>query len=318
MNQCSPGTSGATGDGQRPSRQPGPGGGLHPGAAPRQSGALDPSRLLEGVSAAAVAPGHRARSGPAPGPGYPADPTDPAYLDPQARSPRSAARQMNGELRLAAGRIFANWVVRVTNLPHFRARPDLRLTDVKPGMPELVIAAIDALAAHDPVLQPEPTAAATAAAVSLSRARAAHAFSLGDVLAEIQELRTEFLAAVWRIVDAAPGAAADLAVGSAAGPAAATFPGVVDVRSVAPSHAAPSRPALEPATALAPTPPRPETPPRDLMERFVGLGGDLLIAVSEDWVARLESQARRATPGLAQATAPTTATATAPATDGRG
>jgi len=146
---------------------------------------------------------------------------------------------MNAELRIAAGHIFANWLVRVTNLPHLRARPDLRLSDVKAGMPELVIAAIDALAAHDPIVRPEPNAAAAAAAVTLARARAAHAFSLGDVLAELQELRSEFFAAVWRINDAAP--------------------------ALAPRNAA----------------------PRDLMERFVGLGGALLIAVSEDWVTRL-------------------------------
>lgn len=188
-------------------------------------GALDPARLLEGVSVIA---------GPA---------RAEAAMSPRSASRLSPAsvRRITAELRAAAGRIFANWVVRVTNLPHYRAQPDVRLSDLKTGMPELVIAAIDALTAHDPTLRAEPNAAA-AAAVTLSRSRAAHGCSLSDILAELQELRVEFFAAFWRMIDSSP--TSDL-LGSA---------------------------------------------PRELMERFIRLGGELLIAVSQDWVSRLEGQ----------------------------
>jgi len=162
-------------------------------------------------------------------------------------------RRITAELRATAGRIFANWVVRVTNLPHYRARPDVRLSDLKIGMPELVIAAIDALTAHDPMLRAEPNAAAAEAAVTLARGRAAHAFSLSDVLAELQELRVEFLAAFWRIFDTSP------------------------------------------------APDAPGSAPRELMERFIRLGGDLLIAVSQDWVSRLEGQLGNGVPSVAGA-----------------
>jgi len=186
-------------------------------------GALDPARLLEGLAAGVEpAPTGSAAQGQA-----------------DERHRTSPARQVNAELRGDAGRIFANWVVRVTNLPQFRARPDLGLAEVKRGMPELVVAAIDALAMPDPVLAPDPNGAAAAAAVALARSRATHGFALGEVLTDVQELCHELSAAVWRAVDAAPGR---------------------------------------------------EDALRDLIDRALVLGGDLLIAVSHDWVARISDQ----------------------------
>lgn len=157
----------------------------------RGTGSLDPARLLEGLTAL-----------PEPKPlVFP----DPQGTDRLLETPRpSPVGLLNTALRQEAGRLFANWVVRAMNLPQFRARPDLPLAAVKTGMPELVVATLEAVSTADPALNPEVQMAVAQAAVALARRRAVQGFSLREVLTELQEWSLELLTAVWRAVDDQP------------------------------------------------------------------------------------------------------------------
>ena len=117
---------------------------------------------------------------------------------------RSREGRVQATLRADAGRLLANWVVRIANLPVYRARPDLRLDQVMEGLPPLLHAALQAVSTPDPGLDPEPAARAAEVAAEHGRRRAAAGFPIGAVLAELRELHGALLAEVWRIADEPP------------------------------------------------------------------------------------------------------------------
>lgn len=116
----------------------------------------------------------------------------------EAPSPAARAAAM---LRDQASRIAANWVLRVANLPAFRALPDLTLSQLQDTIPEILDAALVAIATSDPSVDPEPLQRALDLAAEHGRKRADEGFAIGDVLAEFQQLRTEVWAALWRVLE---------------------------------------------------------------------------------------------------------------------
>jgi hypothetical protein len=134
--------------------------------------------------------------------------------------PRTPEVRLQAGLRADAGRLLANWVVRIANLPVYRARPDLALDQLMDGLPAVVHAVLHAAATPDPGLDPDPAARAAEAAAEHARRRAAAGFPVDAVLAEFRELHLELLTQLWRIatetapptkVDAEPAAAVDFA-----------------------------------------------------------------------------------------------------------
>lgn len=105
-------------------------------------------------------------------------------------------------LQTDAGRIIANWVLRVANLPAFRAVPGLALAQLQDGVPDLLEATLDALLSPDAAVDPEPLARVTDVAASHGRTRAAEGFPIGVMLAEFQELRAEVGTAIARLAEA--------------------------------------------------------------------------------------------------------------------
>ena len=118
--------------------------------------------------------------------------------DQRARSPEV---RLQAGLRADAGRLLANWVVRIANLPVYRARPDLALDQLMDGLPGLVHAVLRAVATTDPGLETDPATHAADVAADLARRRAAAGFSAGAIQAEFCELHLEVLSQVWRLVD---------------------------------------------------------------------------------------------------------------------
>jgi hypothetical protein len=119
-------------------------------------------------------------------------------VDHRARSPEI---RVQAALRADVGRVLANWVLRIANLPVYRARPDLALDQLMDGLPRLVHAVLHAIATPDPALDPDPATHAAETAAEHARRRAAAGFPAGAVLAELRELHVELLAQLWRIVD---------------------------------------------------------------------------------------------------------------------
>jgi len=109
------------------------------------------------------------------------------------------------KLQADAPRLVANWAIRVANLPAFRATPELNLVDLRDAMPEILTAALTAMAAADVDLDPEPVERACAAAATHGAARARGGFGIGAVLEEYHQLRSVVWAAIWRMVDQEPG-----------------------------------------------------------------------------------------------------------------
>jgi hypothetical protein len=132
----------------------------------------------------------------------PEDPGDisAAFEQVTIETPSPAARAA-AVLRDQASRIAANWVLRVANLPAFRALPDLTLSQLQDTIPEILDAALVAIATSDPSVDPEPLQRALDLAAKHGSKRADEGFSIGDVLAEFQQLRTEVWAALWRILE---------------------------------------------------------------------------------------------------------------------
>ena len=116
----------------------------------------------------------------------------------EAPSPAARAAAM---LRDQASRIAANWVLRVANLPTFRALPELTLNQLQDTIPEILDAALVAIVTSDPSVDPEPLQRALDLAAEHGSKRANEGFAIGDVLAEFQQLRTEVWAALWRILE---------------------------------------------------------------------------------------------------------------------
>jgi hypothetical protein len=107
-------------------------------------------------------------------------------------------------LREQTGRIIANWVVRIANMPAFRAMPTLALDQLQDAIPELLDAVLFAIASSDPTMDAEPLDRALHLADEHGRRRARQNLAIGVVLAEYQQLRAEVWLALWREVDANP------------------------------------------------------------------------------------------------------------------
>lgn len=132
----------------------------------------------------------------------PEDPSDLSNLFEQVaiETPSPAARAA-ALLRDQAFRIMANWSLRVANLPAFRAVPDLSLHQLQDTIPEILDAALVAIATSDPTVDPESLQRAVDLAAVHGCKRAEEGFAIGDLLAEFQQLRVEVWAALWRVIE---------------------------------------------------------------------------------------------------------------------
>jgi hypothetical protein len=120
-----------------------------------------------------------------------------------AATPDPAAR-VSQEMLEQSSRILANWSLRVTTIPEFRASPDIHLAQLQEGVPELLEAVLSAMAASDPALEPEIQARTVELATTHGQRRATEGFSIGVLIAELQELRAELWAAILRVTEADP------------------------------------------------------------------------------------------------------------------
>jgi hypothetical protein len=107
-------------------------------------------------------------------------------------------------LREQSSRILANWAVRVSTFPTFRATPDINLAQLQEGLPELLDALLAALATPDPALDPILQSRIADLAAEQGRKRATDGFSIGVLISELTELRAELWAAILRITDDDP------------------------------------------------------------------------------------------------------------------
>lgn len=107
-------------------------------------------------------------------------------------------------LQESAPRLVANWALRVANLPAFRATPDLNLAELRDTMPEVLDAALRAMADVGTVPDPDTAARACDAAAAHGAARARAGFGIGALLHEYHQLRAEVWSAIWRLVDQDP------------------------------------------------------------------------------------------------------------------
>lgn len=106
-------------------------------------------------------------------------------------------------VRLAAlvrddsSRILANWSMRISTLPAFRAIPELALTELQEDLPELLEAIMDVINRSAYEFGPEPMEAVVGKAAAHGAIRA-ETFSVDVVLSEIQMLQREVRNSVWR------------------------------------------------------------------------------------------------------------------------
>jgi len=118
--------------------------------------------------------------------------------------PGGSVGQVIDQLRDDAARLIANWVLRVANMPAFRAWPDLSLVELQESVPALLNATLLAMRSPDPSRDPEPVSRAIEAAERHGQARADDAFPIGVLIAEFQALRAELRTAILRITEGAP------------------------------------------------------------------------------------------------------------------
>ncbi len=107
-------------------------------------------------------------------------------------------------LREQQTRVIANWAVRVSTLPVFRASPGLGLDDIQRDIPALLDAALAAVEVGDHAVDDLPLEQASTLAARHAAARHAHGFGLPVVLAEMHALRQETWSALWRMMERAP------------------------------------------------------------------------------------------------------------------
>jgi hypothetical protein len=107
-------------------------------------------------------------------------------------------------LREQQARILANWAVRVSTLPVFRAAPSLGLDELQRDMPELLDAALAAVEVSERDVDDRPLERARAVAAVHGLDRRRGGFSIALVLEEIHALRQEVWAALWRMMERAP------------------------------------------------------------------------------------------------------------------
>jgi hypothetical protein len=120
--------------------------------------------------------------------------------EPTSAGPTPLAR-VTMELQEQASRILANWALRVSTLPAFRAAPNINLAQLQNDMPELLDAVLAAIATPDPALDPDRQSRVADLATGHGRMRAADGFSIGVLISELNELRAELWAAILRITE---------------------------------------------------------------------------------------------------------------------
>lgn len=118
--------------------------------------------------------------------------------------PAASVGQVIDQLQGDSARMIANWVLRVANMPAFRAWPDLSLVELQESIPALLNATLLAMRSPDPSRDPEPESRAIEVAERHGQARAGDAFPIGVLLAEFQAMRAELLLAILRIADGGP------------------------------------------------------------------------------------------------------------------
>jgi hypothetical protein len=120
--------------------------------------------------------------------------------------PASASTlRLVGAIRDDTVRILANWAMRVSTLPAFRAIPELALGELQEDIPELLEAILDAVGLSPYELDPIPIEEVTHRAEAHGARRAA-TFSVDCVLSEIQVLQREVRSAIWRNAQDLPSA----------------------------------------------------------------------------------------------------------------
>jgi hypothetical protein len=118
----------------------------------------------------------------------------------------ASALRLVGAIRDDTVRILANWAMRVSTLPAFRAIPELALDELQQDIPELLEAILDAVGLSPYELDPIPIEEVTQRAEAHGARRAA-TFSVDCVLSEIQVLQREVRSSIWRNAqDVPPGA----------------------------------------------------------------------------------------------------------------
>jgi len=120
-----------------------------------------------------------------------------------AATPTPEARVTHA-LQEQSSRILANWALRVSTFPTFRATPDINLAQLQEGLPELLDALLGAIATPDPALDPILQSRIADLAETQGRKWATDGFSIGVLISELNELRAELWAAILRITEDDP------------------------------------------------------------------------------------------------------------------
>ena len=108
-----------------------------------------------------------------------------------------SAIRLAGAIREDSVRILANWSMRISTLPAFRAIPELALDELQQDVPELLEAILNAVNLSPYELDPIPMEDVTNRAEAHG-ARRSFTFPIDCVLSEIQVLQREVRNAIWR------------------------------------------------------------------------------------------------------------------------
>jgi hypothetical protein len=108
-----------------------------------------------------------------------------------------SAIRLAGLVRDDSARILANWSMRISMLPAFRAVPELALAELQEDMPELLDAIMVAVNRFPYEFGPEPMEAVATKAAAHGAIRA-ETFTVDVVLAEMHVLQREVRNSVWR------------------------------------------------------------------------------------------------------------------------
>jgi hypothetical protein len=108
-----------------------------------------------------------------------------------------SAIRLAGLIRDEAPRILANWSMRITTLPAFRAVPELALDELQEDMPDLLESIVEAVSLSPYEFDPMPMESVARKAATHGVARA-NSFPIDVVLSEIQILQREVRNAIWR------------------------------------------------------------------------------------------------------------------------
>jgi hypothetical protein len=114
-----------------------------------------------------------------------------------------SAIRLAGLIRDDASRILANWSMRITTLPAFRAVPELALDELQEDMPDLLESIVEAVSLSPYEFDPMPMEIVARKAATHGVARA-NSFPVDVVLTEIQILQREVRNAIWRYVADVP------------------------------------------------------------------------------------------------------------------